>query len=54
MPEPKPRQPEKSEDQPIVWTSTELFQGRQEVVIEHEGVQYRLRITKKGKLLLQK
>jgi hemin uptake protein HemP len=32
----------------------QLFQGRREVVIEHDGVRYRLRITRRNKLILQK
>lgn len=31
-----------------------LFQGRREIVIEHEGARYRLRITRRNKLILQK
>lgn len=32
----------------------ELFAGSSEVWIEHEGERYRLRITRRGKLILQK
>jgi hemin uptake protein HemP len=32
----------------------ELFRGSREVWIEHEGVRYRLRITRRNKLILQK
>jgi hemin uptake protein HemP len=32
----------------------ELFGGRREVWIELDGVRYRLRITRRGKLILQK
>ena len=35
-------------------TSQELFRGRQEIEICHEGESYRLRITKNGKLILHK
>ena len=31
-----------------------LFQGRKEIVILHEGVRYRLRLTRRNKLILQK
>jgi len=31
-----------------------LFQGCQEILIEHQGETYRLRITKNGKLILTK
>lgn len=34
--------------------STEIFKGAREVVIEHEGEEYRLRRTSKGKLILTK
>jgi hemin uptake protein HemP len=34
--------------------STGLFQGHREIRIEHEGMQYRLRITRRNKLILQK
>ena len=32
----------------------ELFGGRREIVIEHAGAQYRLRITRANKLILTK
>ena len=35
-------------------TSGELFSGAQEILIEHAGQEYRLRITRQGKLLLTK
>lgn len=34
--------------------SRSLFHGQREVWIEHEGERYRLRITRRGKLILQK
>jgi hemin uptake protein HemP len=34
--------------------SQELFQGRREIWIEHDGERYRLRITRRNKLILQK
>ncbi|MCP5327252.1 MAG: hemin uptake protein HemP [Sinobacteraceae bacterium] len=34
--------------------STELFAGRREVRIEHQGVEYRLRLTRFEKLILTK
>jgi hemin uptake protein HemP len=37
-----------------VLSSELLFQGQREVWIEHEGERYRLRITRRGKLILQK
>ena len=33
-------------------TSKDLFSGVREVIIEHDGRQYRLRITQNGKLIL--
>jgi hemin uptake protein HemP len=32
----------------------ELFRGEREICIEHEGIRYRLRITRRNKLILQK
>jgi hemin uptake protein HemP len=37
-----------------VLPSRELFRGQREVWIEHDGVRYRLRITRRNKLILQK
>lgn len=34
--------------------SSGLFQGQREICIEHDGVQYRLRITRRNKLILHK
>lgn len=36
------------------WTSQELFAGERELVIEHAGSEYRLRLTSQGKLVLTK
>lgn len=38
----------------LVYGSRELFRGRDELVIEHDGSRYRLRITRQGKLILNK
>lgn len=35
-------------------TAAQLFQGRQEVLIEHKGETYQLRITRNDKLILTK
>lgn len=35
-------------------SSTELFRGARELVIRHGGEEYRLRITRAGKLILTK
>ncbi len=37
-----------------VLRAAELFGDRREVWIEHNGERYRLRITRRGKLILQK
>lgn len=39
---------------PTTFKSVEMFAGAREVFIEHEGYQYRLRHTSKGKLILTK
>jgi hemin uptake protein HemP len=52
-PEPGPKAEERR-DQPRIIDADELFQGSREVWIEHEGVRYRLRITRRNKLILQK
>jgi hemin uptake protein HemP len=39
---------------PVVVEAVKLFQGSREVWIEHDGVRYRLRITRRNKLILQK
>ena len=41
-------------DEPRVIDADTLFQGKREIAIEHEGVRYRLRITRRNKLILQK
>lgn len=37
-----------------IFQSIDLFQGRREITISHQGECYRLRITKSGKLILNK
>jgi hemin uptake protein HemP len=37
-----------------VFTSAELFAGATEIAIEHQGARYRLKITRQGKLILNK
>jgi len=39
---------------PLVIDARELFRGRREIWIEHDGVRYRLRLTRRNKLILQK
>ena len=36
------------------FSTSEIFKGDSEVLIEHAGDEYRLRITKKGRLILTK
>lgn len=54
FPPPHPR-PRPAESPPaVVLDSQQVFQGHREVWIEHDGVRYRLRITRRNKLILQK
>lgn len=39
---------------PSVIASTDLFAGATEILISHAGMHYRLRITRQGKLILNK
>ncbi|MDN2566938.1 hemin uptake protein HemP [Aquibium sp. A9E412] len=39
---------------PRVYSSRELFGQAQEITIEHGGQAYRLKITRQGKLILNK
>ncbi|MBI3823564.1 MAG: hemin uptake protein HemP [Planctomycetes bacterium] len=41
-------------NEPKVISARTLFGGQREICIEHEGQRYVLRITRRGKLLLQK
>ena len=36
------------------YASSDLFKGQSEVLIEHQGAEYRLRITRSGGLILNK
>ncbi len=38
----------------VLYRSSDLFRAKQEVLIEHEGEIYRLRITRNGKLIMNK
>jgi hemin uptake protein HemP len=49
-----PRSDERPEERSRVIDAEELFQGSREVWLEHTGVRYRLRITRRNKLILQK
>lgn len=39
---------------PAVLEANQIFRGAKEVIIQHQGVRYRLRVTRRGKLILQK
>jgi hemin uptake protein HemP len=45
---------DRPEERPRVIDAEELFRGSREVWLEHTGVRYRLRITRRNKLILQK
>ena len=36
------------------YNSNDLFKGQSEILIEHQGAEYRLRITRSGGLILNK
>jgi hemin uptake protein HemP len=38
----------------VVVDARQLLRGQREIVIEHAGVRYRLRLTRRNKLILQK
>lgn len=56
----RPGQPQGEKKQPSAFgsplelSSGDLFRGNREVLIEHNGEAYRLRITRTGKLILNK
>jgi hemin uptake protein HemP len=45
---------EEFQDSPKIVHTRELFAGAREICIDHEGELYVLRITRRGKLILQK
>jgi hemin uptake protein HemP len=47
-------QQESSETPPVILGTEALFGDLKEIWIEHNGERYRLRITRKNKLILQK
>jgi hemin uptake protein HemP len=54
-PDPERREPcSDEEERQVVLDARELFSGSREIVIEHDGIRYRLRITRRNKLILQK
>lgn len=46
--------PANQRQEDVVLQASQLFGDRREVWIEHNGERYRLRITRRGKLILQK
>jgi hemin uptake protein HemP len=58
MDTPHEREPPSTDDRTdnkvIVVDARQILQGRKEVWIEHDGVRYRLRVTRRNKLILQK
>lgn len=42
------------EPEPPVIDARQLFAGHDEIWIDHDGVRYRLRITRRNRLILQK
>ncbi len=53
IPDSRPDVEESNPLAPVV-QAKELFGEGREVVIEHDGERYKLRITRRGKLILQK
>ena len=49
-----PMRPERMPLSPRTLSSNSLFQGEHEIGIEHHGALYRLKITRQGKLILNK
>lgn len=45
---------ETAQNLPAVIDAVQIFRGAKEVIIQHQGVRYRLRVTRRGKLILQK
>ncbi len=53
----KPREPNPEQGQaemPVVLDARQILQGKREIWIEHEGLRYRLRVTRRGRLILTK
>ena len=46
--------PAEYENSPKIVSAQQLFEGQREICIEHDGEVYRLRITRRNKLILQK
>jgi hemin uptake protein HemP len=54
MAPPETQEREPSLEVPSTISTDELFRGRRELVIRHGELEYRLRITRAGKLILTK
>jgi hemin uptake protein HemP len=50
----QPPDPKEEAPAPRIIAAERLFEGQREIYIEHDGERYRLRITRRGKLILQK
>lgn len=50
----KPEAPAPQASEAPRYTSIDLFRGQNEILIEHQGAEYRLRITRGGGLILNK
>jgi hemin uptake protein HemP len=51
---PTPQPPPAGAPQIRIVESTEIFRGQSEIMIRHDGVIYRMKITRQGKLILNK
>jgi hemin uptake protein HemP len=51
---PEPADEEPADPHAPVLDAQQIFHGCREVWIDHEGVRYRLRITRRNRLILQK
>jgi hemin uptake protein HemP len=49
---PQPAGKERADHEPLRVSSEALLGGRRQLVIEHKGREYRLRVTQNGKLIL--
>jgi hemin uptake protein HemP len=49
-----PQNEENAAPVPRILQATEVFKGEREILIEHAGTCYRLRITRRNRLILQK
>lgn len=49
-----PTAPAQDRSNPPSYTSVDLFRGQKEILIDHQGCCYRLRITRTGGMILNK